>query len=347
MISAADMRRRFTLLAGALALALAVVLLGCFNSAETVSEIYGSTMGSTYSIKWVSTDGAPAVEQVKLQVEHMLEEFESVASTWRPDSELSRFNAAPAGTCQAMPEPILDLVKLAGELHEQSAGSFDLTLGPLMRLWGFHGESTVQLPDEQQIAEVMANTGHQYLHLRDGQLCKDRQLALDISGLAAGYMVDEVAERLIAMGIQSYMVELTGELKADGSKPGGNPWRIAIEEPRDASRVAQLILPLRGYGVSTSGDYRNYFEHEGQRYSHTFDPVLGRPVAQDLAAVTVLHPSAAWADGLSTILLVKGAEAGWDYALQHDLPALFVIRQGDGFVSRSTPLFTALQQGEE
>ena len=327
--------------------ALAAALTGCFNSADTVSEIYGVTMGSTYSIKWVDTDASPAPAQVRLQVEQLLDEFEQVASTWRPESELSRFNAAPAGTCQAMPEPILELVELAGELHEQSEGSFDLTLGPLMRLWGFHGEAALQVPDAQQIAEVMANTGHQHLHVRDRQLCKDRQLELDISGLAAGYMVDEVAERLIAMGIQSYMVELTGELKADGSKPGGNPWRIAIEEPRDASRVAQLILPLRGYGVSTSGDYRNYFEHEGQRYSHTFDPVLGRPVAQDLAAVTVLHPSAAWADGLSTVLLVKGAEAGWDYAVQHDLPALFVIRQGDGFVSRSTPPFMALQQGEE
>ncbi len=339
------MWRRGVLLTGVVALA--AILPGCFNSTETVSEIYGSTMGSTYSIKWVSTDGTPPVEQVKLQVEQMLEEFEGVASTWRADSRLSQFNAAPAGTCQEMPEPILELVKLAGELHEQSDGSFDLTLGPLMRLWGFHGEDALQVPNEQQIAEAKAHTGHQYLHVRDRQLCKDRQLELDISGLAAGYMVDEVAERLIAMGIQSYMVELTGELKADGSKPGGNPWRIAIEEPRDASRVAQLVLPLRGYGVSTSGDYRNYFEHDGQRYSHTFDPLLGRPVAQDLAAVTVLHPSAAWADGLSTILLVKGAEAGWNYALQHDLPALFVIRQGDGFVSRSTPPFTALQQGEE
>ena len=327
--------------------ALAAALVGCFNSAETVSEIYGLTMGSTYSIKWVSTDGTPPAEQVRRQVDQMLEEFESIASTWRPDSQLSQFNAAPAGTCQDMPEPILDLVKLAGELHEQSAGSFDLTLGPLMELWGFHGGAGLQVPDEQQIAQAMARTGHQYLHLRDGQLCKERQLELDISGLAAGYMVDQVAERLIAMGIQSYMVELTGELKADGSKPGASPWRIAIEEPRDASRVAQLILPLRGYGVSTSGDYRNYFEHEGQRYSHTFDPLLGRPVAQELAAVTVLHPSAAWADGLSTILLIKGAEAGWDYALEHDLPALFVIREGEGFVSRSTPPFTALQQGEE
>lgn len=327
--------------------ALAAMLAGCFGPTEQVEEIYGTTMGSTYSIKWVGNEHTPAPQQIKQQVDEMLEAFEEIASTWRPRSQLSRFNAAPAGSCMEVAQPILDLVQLAGQLHEQSQGSFDLTLGPLMRLWGFHGDGQPQIPEEQAISEALQRVGHQHLSVRGQQLCKERALELDISGLAAGYMVDEVAERLIASGIQSYMVELTGELKADGVKPSGSPWRIAVEEPRDESRVAQLVLPLRGYGVSTSGDYRNYFEQQGQRYSHTFDPASGKPVLQDLAAVTVLHPSAAWADGLSTVLLVKGSEQGWAYALEQDLPALFVIRQGDGFVSRSTPRFTALQRGEE
>lgn len=345
MTSAADMLRR--LIQPISVAALAAALMGCFNSSESVVEIYGSTMGSTYSIKWVAdADSLPASE-VKLQVDEMLEEFEEAASTWRPHSLLSRFNAAPAGTCEQMPQSILDLVTLAEELHEQSEGSFDITLGPLMRLWGFHGEAGPRVPDAAAIAAVKERTGHQHLQVRGNQVCKDRELELDISGLAAGYMVDRIAERLIAMGIESYMVELTGELRADGLKPGGLPWRIAVEEPRDESRVAQLVLPLRGYSVSTSGDYRNFFEQDGMRYSHTFDPVSGSPVLQDLAAVTVLHPSAAWADGLSTVLLVKGSEQGWDYAMEHDLAALFVIREGDGFVSRSTPGFKALQQGEE
>ena len=327
--------------------ALAAALTGCFNSAEPVSEIYGSTMGSTYSIKWVGSEQSPAAAEVKASVDQLLETFEEAASTWRPNSEMSRFNAAPAGTCQAMPQSILEIVELAQQLHRDSDGSFDLTLDPLLALWGFHGDGGQNVPDDQQLAAAMAQTGHQYLHIRDGQLCKDVALQLDISGIAAGYMVEEVVEHLASMGIQDYMVELTGELKADGHKPGGRPWRIAVEEPRDDSRIAQLILPLRGLGVSTSGDYRNYFEHEGQRYSHTFDPVTGRPVMHDLAAVTVLHPSAAWADGLSTVLLVKGSKLGWEYAIEHELPALFVIRQGDGFVSRSTPQFIALQQSKE
>jgi|LSQX01.2.fsa_nt_gb thiamine biosynthesis lipoprotein len=345
MTSAADMLRR--LIQPISVAALAAALMGCFNSSESVVEIYGSTMGSTYSIKWVADANTPAEQEVKQQLDEMLEDFEEVASTWRPNSLLSRFNAAPAGTCQDMPTSILELVELADTLHEQSEGSFDITLGPLMRLWGFHGDEEPRIPEATAIAAAMERTGQEFLHVSGQQLCKDRALEVDISGIAAGYMVDRVAERLIAMGIESYMVELTGELRADGLKPGGSPWRIAVEEPRDESRVAQLILPLRGHGVSTSGDYRNFFEQEGTRYSHTFDPVSGRPVLQDLAAVTVLHPSAAWADGLSTVLLVKGSEEGWKYALEHDLAALFVIREGDGFVSRSTPRFKALQQGEE
>src|SRR5690554_5938265 len=138
-----------------------------------------------------------------------------------------------------------------------------------MRLWGFHGDGEPRIPDATAIDEAMERTGQEFLHVSGQQLCKDRALEVDISGIAAGYMVDRVAERLIAMGIESYMVELTGELRADGLKPGGSPWRIAVEEPRDESRVAQLILPLRGHGVSTSGDYRNFFEQEGTRYSHT------------------------------------------------------------------------------
>ena len=340
------MPRRFARPVGAVALA--AVLTGCFNSAEPVSEIHGLTMGSTYSIKWVSAEQTPAPDEIKASVDQLLEEFESVASTWRPESQLSRFNAAPAGSCQPMAQSILDIVALAEQLHEASDGGFDITLDPLLQLWGFHGDTGPQrVPSGQQRAEAKAQTGHQHLHVRDGQLCKDVALQLDVSGLAAGYMVDEVVEHLASMGIQDYMVEITGELKADGTKPGGRPWRIAVEEPRDDSRVAQVVLPLRGLGVSTSGDYRNYFEHEGQRYSHTFDPLTGSPVMHDLAAVTVLHPSAAWADGLSTVLLVKGSDLGWEYAIEHELPALFVIRKGDGFVSRSTPQFTALHQSKE
>jgi FAD:protein FMN transferase len=305
-------------------------------------------MGSTYSIKWVDAADTPEPEVLKASVDELLAAFDQDVSTWRPESHLSRFNAAPAGTCADMPASVLELIAVAESLHERSAGAFDVTIGPLMRLWGFHGSQPRQVvPADDELEATLARVGHRHLRRDGNALCKDAAVEIDLSGIGAGYMVDRVAEHLTELGITSYMVEITGELKAVGLKPGGSPWRIAIEEPRDDRRMAQVIIPLNGYGVSTSGDYRNYFEHEGQRYSHTFDPVTGRPVMHQLAAVTVLHPSTVEADGLSTVLLVKGPSEGWDYAVKNGIAALMVIRMGNGFVSRSTPQFRALKRGKE
>ncbi|QIB52442.1 FAD:protein FMN transferase [Pseudomonas sp. OIL-1] len=332
----------------AFVVALAATLAGCFNSAETVSEVYGGTMGSTYSIKWVSAEETPSPDALQASIEALLAEFDSEVSTWRDDSNLARFNSLPAGSCQAMPESVLEMVSLAEELHEQSNGGFDITIGPLLELWGFHGGLVGQsVPEAAALTEVLEKVGQQHLQTVDGQLCKNADVQVDLSAMAAGYVVDRVVEHLAAQGITSYMVEITGELKAAGLKPGGVPWRIAIEEPRDDNRIAQVILPLDGHGVSTSGDYRNYFEFEGKRYSHTFDPRSGQPVMHQLAAVTVLHPDTARADGLSTLLLVKGPDQGWQYAVEQDIAALFVVRKGVGFESRSTPRFKALEQGKE
>lgn len=305
-------------------------------------------MGSTYSIKWVDGSDTPDPAELKASVEELLAEFDAEVSTWRADSHLARFNGTPAGSCEEMPRSVLELVALAGSLHERSGGAFDVTVGPLLELWGFHSTPRRQVvPKPEEIEAALERVGQRHLRIQGSTLCKDAPVLVDLSGLAAGYMVDRVAEHLLAEGITSYMVEITGELKAAGRKPGGSPWRIAVEEPRDDRRMAQVIIPLDGYGVSTSGDYRNYFERNGQRYSHTFDPVSGRPVSHQLAAVTVLHPSTAEADGLSTILLVKGPSDGWDYAVKNGIAALLVIRMGDGFVSRSTPQFRSLKRGKE
>lgn len=305
-------------------------------------------MGSTYSVKWVPVDGGPDPDALQAALEQKLDEFDAQVSTWRDDSDLARFNALPPGSCQSMPQPVLDMVSLAQTLNTASGGGFDVTVSPLLEVWGFHRADGVQVvPEQVSIDAALQNVGQDYLRIEDDRLCKERALKVDLSGLAAGYMVDQVAEHLVALGIRNYMVEMTGELKAAGLKPGGTPWRIAIEEPRDDERMASLIVELDGYAVSTSGDYRNYFEYEGQRYSHTVDPASGWPVMHDLAAVTVMDPSALMADGLSTLLLVLGPERGWDYAQNNNVAALFVLREGAEFVSRPTPLFEALAKSEE
>tara|TARA_Y100000782_G_scaffold95814_1_gene107336 strand:+ start:907 stop:1929 length:1023 start_codon:yes stop_codon:yes gene_type:complete len=339
---------RLSVIRPVIAVALAAALTGCFNSVDPVAEMYGATMGSTYSIKWVPVEDAPDTETLQADVDRMLAQFDAEVSTWRSDSALAHFNAAPAGTCMDMPPSVLALLAQADQLAGESSGAFDVTVAPLLKLWGFHGDPQLQaVPEQHLLDQAMAKVGQKHLRVDGGQLCKDVGLTVDFSSIGAGYMVDRVAERLESYGIQSYMVEITGELKAVGRKPGDRPWRIAVEEPRDDNRVAQIILSLNGESVSTSGDYRNYFELDGQRFSHTFDARTGRPVMHRLAAVTVLDPSAVRADGLSTVLMIMGEEAGWEYAVSHQIPAFFVVRAGELFESRATPRFTALTEGEE
>lgn len=339
--------RLATLLQPVIAAACAAALTGCLFS-DPLESFGGPTMGSTYTVKYVRGSGVPDAEALQAGVEAILAEVDGQMSTWREDSLVERFNRAPAGACMALPPAMLELVALGERLSRQSGGAFDLTLEPLLNLWGFGPQSRgEQVPSPEAIAEARQRTGHRHLRVDGGQLCKDAATQVDFNSIAAGHAVDRIAAWLEQQGVSSYLVEATGELKARGRKPDGAPWRVAIEEPRDDQRVAQKVLELDGLGISTSGDYRNYFEENGRRYSHTLDPRSGAPITHRLAAVTVVHPQAVLADGLSTLLMVLGPEEGLAHAEREGLAALFVTREGDGFVTRSSKAFDALLAAQE
>ncbi|WP_223413931.1 MULTISPECIES: FAD:protein FMN transferase [unclassified Pseudomonas] len=325
---------------------LAGVLAGCGNG-DSMESVGGPTMGSTYSIKYVRHANLPAPAQVRSEVEKILAEVDKQMSTYRSDSDIERFNDLPANRCQKMPAPILKLIRVGEQLSEQSEGSYDLTVEPLLNLWGFGPRAREEkVPNAQALAEVRQRVGYQHLRIEGDQLCKDAAVEVDFNSIAAGYAVDTIAAKLDAMGIHNYLAEATGELKAAGKKLDGSPWRIALEQPRDDQQVAERIIAVDGYGVSTSGDYRNYFLQDGRRYSHTFDAHTGTPVSHTLASVTVIHPSALMADGLSTLLLILGPERGWDYAETHNIGAFFVIRADTGFVIRTNQAFERLSGGK-
>ncbi|RON39962.1 FAD:protein FMN transferase [Pseudomonas brassicacearum] len=322
------------------------VLSGCGNG-DSLERFDGPTMGSRYSIQYVRHSSTPGPKAVQAEVENILAEVDRQFSTYRSDSDIERFNALPAGRCQVMPGPVLELIRVGEQLSSQSEGSYDLTVEPLLNLWGFGPQGREEkIPTAEALAEVRQRVGHGHLRIDGDQLCKDTAVEVDFNSIAAGYAVDTIAAKLEAMGIRNYLAEATGELKAAGKKPDGSPWRIALEEPRDDQQVAERIIAVDGYGVSTSGDYRNYFEQDGRRYSHTFDARTGAPVLHTLASVTVIHPSALMADGLSTLLLILGPEKGWDYAETHDIGAFFVIRADTGFVTRTTQAFERLSGGK-
>ncbi|MEE1923750.1 FAD:protein FMN transferase [Pseudomonas sp. 148P] len=317
----------------------ALALVGC-SKPDPVERVSGPTMGSTYTVQYVPPANGPDAVQVKQEIETILATLDQHFSTYRGDSLVSTFNQLPAGSCQAMPEDVLKLVRFGETLWRESGGAFDLSVEPLMNLWGFGPQSREQkVPDPQRLVEVRQRVGQGHLRIDGDLLCKDVALELDFDSLVAGHAVDLVSARLSALGIHNQLVEITGELKTLGRKPDGTPWRVALELPREDRQIAEQIVSVDGLGVSTSGDYRNYFEENGQRFSHTFDARLGRPIAHSLAAVTVFDASALVADGYSTLLLVLGPEQGWEFAVAQNLPAVFVMRADSGFIARVTPAF--------
>jgi thiamine biosynthesis lipoprotein len=332
----------YAVLRPVIAASLLAALTGCWFS-ERVEEFGGPTMGSTYTVKYVRSKDSPSAEQLQRETDAILAEVDQQMSTYRADSAIEQFNQAPAGTCQTMPAGVLELVEAGRLLHEQSAGAFDLTLEPLLNLWGFGPKARAEkVPTAEQLAAARAHVGMQHLRREGGQLCKDIDVQVDFNSIAAGYAVDTIAQRFTALGVTRYMVEVTGELKAAGKKPDGQPWRIGLEAPQDGQRVAQRVLAVDGYGISTSGDYRNYFEEGGRRYSHTLDPLTGAPITHTLAAVTVADKSTLRADGLSTVLMVMGTERGVAFAERMGIAAFFVTRAGDTFVTQTTQAFEQL-----
>ncbi|WP_435605404.1 FAD:protein FMN transferase [Pseudomonas knackmussii] len=323
---------------------LCMALLALAGCGERVERFGGPTMGSSYSVQYLPTAKSPSPQRLQAEVETILGELDRQFSTYRDDSEVSRFNDLPAGACQAMPADLIALLQYGDELSAASDGAFDLTVEPLMNLWGFGPQSREErVPAETDLTRERARVGYRHVRVDGSLVCKDVAAQLDFDSIVAGYAVDRVSQRLGELGLKDYLVEITGELKAVGHKADGSPWRVALEVPSgERERTVERSLDVDGYGVSTSGDYRNYFEEGGQRYSHTFDARTGAPVRHKLAAVTVVDRSTLHADGLSTLLMVLGPDEGFRYAEQQGLAAYFVMHEGQAFSTRVTPRFAEL-----
>jgi len=307
-------------------------------------ELHGHTMGTEFSVKLVSPPPAAiAGSALREAIVAALEHVDALASTYRPDSEISAVNAAATTDWLPVSAEFCAVIERALALSGRTGGAFDITVGPLVNLWGFGPPGAVlEPPAEDAVAAARRRTGFGKLHTDCDvpAVRKDRNdLYLDLSGWAKGYAVDRVAALLEERGIGNYLVEIGGELRVHGHNAAGARWAVAVEQPRDAGRGVQRVVRVTDAGIATSGDYRNFFIYEGRRYSHTIDGRSGRPVAHDLASVTVLDRSAARADGMATALLVLGPEDGPALAERLGLAGYFLIRAGDGFVERTTSTF--------
>ena len=327
---------------------LSIGIAGCFpsnNSPKSEILLQGRTMGTTYNIKVVST--LEQVQELKLQdkIDAVLKQVNQEMSTYIPDSEISLFNKSNSLESFEVSSGFARVLKESIRLGELSEGKLDITVGPLVNLWGFGPEQRPEkAPNNELLEAMLTRIGLKNLHLVGNQLSKDiPNLYVDLSTTAKGYGVDVVAELLEANGIVNYLVEIGGEMRLKGFKHTGELWAIAIEKPildpsGEQRAIHQIVIP-KDNAVATSGDYRNYFEADGQRFSHIIDPATGKPIDHNLVSVTVIDPSSMTADGLSTTLMVMGAEDGMAFAVKNNLAALFISKTEHGFNEQFTVKF--------
>jgi thiamine biosynthesis lipoprotein len=300
----------------------------------------GATMGTSYSVH-VRDCKEPICGFLEEYVRRRLETLNGIFSHYDRNSELSGFNQSSSTDWISVSEELYRVVAYGLAISRESEGAFDITAAHSINAWGFGPGEPAQPPDAETIAEALRLTGYDKLEVRADPPAlrkRDAGIALDLSAIAKGYAVDQVALALERFGHTDYLVEIGGEVRTGGTKPNRQLWRVGLESPAGQLDYNYIVTP-RDEAVATSGDYRNYYVIDGQRYSHAIDPKTGRPVTHNLASVSVIQPSALQADALATLLLVLGPEKGLEYAERNGLPALFWVRAESGPAAITTTAF--------
>lgn len=307
----------------------------------------GLTMGSSYTVKIATPSlSAAGLTAAREAVMAALDDVVGRMSHYDPASELSQLNRQPLGRALALSEPIRQVFEAAQAVRAASGGAFDVAIGRAVDDWGFGPSGSARRPPSAstlaELRRVQRSGALQFDHVA-GTVTRQAPVLADLSGIAKGYGVDRAALALQALGIGDFMVEVGGEIRTSGANAQGRPWQLAIERPDALPQRALQIVPLSGRALATSGDYRNFYVHDGRRYSHEIDPASAAPVAHALASVSVVAPDCMQADAWSTALFVLGPQRGLETASRLGLAAYFVVRQANGrFTETGTPAFAAL-----
>ena len=348
-----------TVLPPALILCLMIPLMllgGCSDSGETetrdarVTQLEGRIFGTFYQVSVPGELSDSRSESLHEAVRKVLEEVDEGMSTYRDDSDLMRLNDSAPGKWVDLPEGVINVLQAADELSQRTGGAFDATIGGLVNLWSFGPEAQpTEVPPDATIEARLEQVGHANLEI-DPDANRARRMTdlfVDLSAIAKGEAVDRISALLAERGHDNHLVNIGGDLLASGRKAEHTPWRIGIEVPRSGPQRPRHILPLEDMALATSGDYRNYFEVDGQRYSHTIDPRNGRPVTHSLASVSVFHPSNRRADALATAFMVMGVDETLDYARTHDVAVLIIEHRDDRFQTRVSPALEQMLSEED
>ena len=312
-------------------------------AAPSPLRLSGQTMGTTWSV--IMLHDVEDIDTLALKglLQKRLDQINSLMSTYDPASELSRFNTLASTDWFPISEDTAQVIEISQAISALSDGAFDISVGPLVEIWGFGAaERGKKIPSEKQVSKSLAQVGYKNIQLRRAPTAIRKQipeLQIDLSAVAKGYAVDALAEILEQRGIRNYLLETGGELKISGHRGDDSLWQIAIEEPLEGVREVAAIFPLTNTALATSGNYRNFYVEDGQRYSHTIDPVRGKPIRHKLASVTVLAMTCARADALATALMVLGEEKGRQFCEKNQIAAYFLIHEKTSTTVYASPAF--------
>jgi thiamine biosynthesis lipoprotein len=307
-------------------------------------NLRGLTMGTSWQVQcYVNARQSDA--DLRAGIQAQLDQVVAQMSPWEEDADITRFNRALANSCHVLPPEFFKVLQHSLFVAEQTGGAYDPNIGQLANLWGFGPAGKISIaPDGIAIRDVLQRGNWQQI-----QINKDKQsvrqtghIQLDLCSTAKGFGVDQVARYLQQMDIDSYLIEVGGELRGLGCKPDGQPWWVTLEDVTQQEQEPSHVVALHGLSIATSGDTNRYFMYEGKRYSHTIDPRTGYPVEHGVAAVTVLHAECMIADALATAMTVMGLEAGMQYAKQLHAAARFVVREENEFRTYMSPAFVAM-----
>ncbi|MGM0525004.1 MAG: FAD:protein FMN transferase [Pseudomonadota bacterium] len=323
-------------------------LVSCSDAPNNI-QFRGNTMGTTYSVTVFTKDPRHNQQEIQKKVETVLAQVNAQMSTYDPESELSRFNQHDSTEPVVISRALEKVVGRALEISAETDGQLDVTVGPLVNLWGFGPKGQPeQAPTEEQLESLEAYVGYDKLTIENHQLSKAHpKVYVDLSTIAKGYGVDRVAYLLEDLDITQYLVEIGGEIRTRGGKPDGKPWRLAIEKPVSTERTIQEIVSLNEGALATSGDYRNFYQENGRRYSHIINPLTGEPIQHQLVSVSVYADSAMSADAYATALLVMGTEKAKAFVEQHQIAAFLVFNTDDGFQEWASVDFKPLLEVRE
>lgn len=339
------------------ALLFIIAALSACGGDRKTETINGETMGTTYTVKYISDSKQPLPEpqKIKADFDRILQEINNQMSTYLADSEISRFNSMKAGSRgMGISSDFAAVYQEAVRLNGITGGALDVTVGPLVNLWGFGPGKSTNPPTPEQIKQTESITGIDKITLSAPERPSEKHMLnkkndgvyLDLSAIAKGFGVDKLAAHLDSLGVSNYLVEIGGELRAKGSNQQNQPWHVGIEQPQFAQQqAAQIIVPLHNLALATSGDYRNFrTDAEGRRLSHIIDPKSRRPISHNLASVSVLADSAMTADGLATGLFVQGEEKAMATAEKNNLAIFLIIKTETGFETKMSPAFQQIVQ---